>query len=134
MIQCDLQATRLCAADLSCVVKLQGQSAVQTCMAEVAAGAACSFGVPTQCPDGEYCAGTNLPMGNFNGTCTPLPGDGEACAEDPASAGCRTGLICDTDDKCRARGRLDDPCVSNDGCLSTRCDGGKCVRPLECEP
>ncbi len=134
---CDVQTGDLCDKGLSCAISGPLLSPVSACAGPVGAGEPCTLAAPTQCPDGEYCAGTSVDPGSasLEGTCTALPGAGEACAEDPfnPTGGCAAGLFCETDSKCHPVNRLGEPCVSDDGCANGNCKEGVCVRPEQCE-
>lgn len=133
---CDFDTGQLCVDGLSCVVTITGMGAGATtefaCAPKVAAGAACGFAIPPQCPSGEYCDGTDPMAGDVEGTCTALPGDGEACVPQ-YGAPCAGDLVCDTDGLCHPLGRIGDKCVSGAGCASGRCVSGTCQRPPKCE-
>lgn len=129
---CDFDTTQLCMDGLACVVSVSGMTPTFACSEPVASGASCNFAIPSQCPAGEYCDGINLMTGDVDGTCTPLPGDGQPCARHYGAA-CAGDLVCDMDRRCHPLGRIDDPCVSGGGCASGRCVAEKCVRPERCE-
>ena len=136
---CNPQTGDLCDKGLSCAFSgplLDPKDC--TCTAPVGSGEPCALAAPTQCPQGEYCAGTSIEPANpsLQGTCTPLPGAGDPCAEDPfsgATEGCAAGLFCETDNKCHPVNRLGEPCVSHDGCANGNCKEGVCVRPEQCK-
>ncbi len=133
---CSFETGTLCEPGLCCILVVEtvdgGPQALFECAEGVSSGQDCSFGVPTQCPFGEYCSGIDLTAGDYAGTCQPLPGEGQDCVQDLAGS-CAPGLVCDTDGKCHAVGRLGDPCVSDLGCASELCQGGVCARPPLCE-
>lgn len=134
---CNAGTGDLCDEGLSCAASGSLLSPVWTCVASVGSGEPCTLAAPTQCPEGEYCAGTSIEPGSasLEGTCTALPGAGEACAEDPSdpNGGCAAGLFCETDNKCHPVNRLGEPCVSDDGCANDNCKEGVCVRPKQCK-
>jgi hypothetical protein len=133
---CDFDTGQLCVDGLSCVVTITGMGASAmaefACTPPVASGATCGFGIPSQCPAGEYCADVDPMGGDVEGTCTALPGDGAACAPQ-YGAQCSGDLVCDADNRCHPLGRIGDPCVSPLGCASGRCVADVCQRPAKCE-
>lgn len=132
---CDFDTGKLCVDGLSCVVTITGMGAGAmadfACAPTVASGATCGFAIPPQCPKGEYCDGLDLMAGDAEGTCTPLPGDGDACVRH-YGAPCAADLVCDADDRCHPLGRIGDPCVAGRGCASGRCIDSVCQRPAKC--
>jgi hypothetical protein len=135
---CNPQSGDLCDKGLSCALTVQSTVPAYVCTPGVDSGEPCDLGIPTQCPDGEYCSGTSTEPGNLvlQGTCAPLPGAGEQCASDPVrpeAGSCAAGLFCESDNKCHTVNRLGEPCVSDDGCASDTCKQGVCVRPEQCE-
>ncbi len=132
---CDFESGMLCREGLSCVVQgfTPGVGPELTCAAEVGAGAACRVGVPDQCPAGQYCAGTDLMTLMFEGTCAPLPGDGEPCAGGLLGAGCAGGHAC-IEDTCRLIQRNGGSCTDDGQCYSGNCEGGACVPDAACVP
>jgi hypothetical protein len=130
---CDYDTGKLCEDGLSCVVqRLQGQSAVLSCEQPVASGQACKFGVPSPCPQAEYCSAI-IDIGEIRGTCRLLPAAGEACLTVPGSADCAAGLVCIAG-RCDPVARLGQPCASDDGCASKRCVTRRCEAAPVCEP
>ncbi|MDD9935353.1 MAG: hypothetical protein OXT09_17200 [Myxococcales bacterium] len=131
---CDFDTATLCAEGLSCVIRLVDDAPVFTCENPVGSGEPCFFGAPSPCPDGEVCD-ADIQNGQVEGTCVPIPGEGEPCGTAGFGGnGCGPGLVCDTDDTCRAVGRLGDRCASGDACASDNCDGSVCIAPDECVP
>lgn len=132
---CDFDTLALCEDGLSCVVSIDSVTMQPSfaCEAGVGSGEPCKFGVPTQCPAGEYCD-ADITQQEVEGDCLPLPDVGEPCVDAPgAGIGCKAGLICDdADGNCHAVNRLGGECVSDDGCSSEHCDGGECVKPETC--
>jgi hypothetical protein len=121
---CNLFEGPYCALGLSC-----GRTAIETGICTrhpVASGGACSAGIPDMCPAGEYClpSGVGVP----EGTCVPLPREGEGCVFDIAVVRCAAGHRC-VDEVCRVVGRLGDACASGDECVSRYCAGGVCTAP-----
>ena len=85
-----------CTGDLSCFA-----SARKVCVAPVS-GQACKY--DDDCVADEYCV---LGAGDW-GTCTPAPGDGDACGN---GAVCRTGLACNMETTlCGPLPRAGEPC------------------------
>ncbi|MGD8862623.1 MAG: hypothetical protein PVI30_21615 [Myxococcales bacterium] len=133
---CSLEEFTLCKAGLSCVVSLgAGNMPSFTCEAEVGSGEACNLGAPDPCPDDEYCGDTDPQTGDFEGTCTPLPVDGEACRGEDDDPRCAPDHLCDGDGSCVATGGdLGDFCLEDDDCRSDHCDANECMRPPRCAP
>jgi len=133
---CDFATNQLCAEGLACVVTVtdtgSGLEASYACAKTAASGAACHFGFPSQCPDGEYCNGIDPMAGDVDGTCVPLPGAGATCAQQ-SDLPCAADLVCDADNACHPLGRIGDPCVTGFGCASNRCFRGECALPQKCE-
>ena len=75
----------LCMEGLSCV--FDGNDAFH-CERGVASGGACHLGLPSQCPNDEYCDATEV---TDSSECRKLPGDGTACA---LTTLCAPGLTC----------------------------------------
>jgi hypothetical protein len=74
---CDLQQGPWCTSGLSCVVEsfeLKEQKLVATCHAPAAVGGECGFGVPNECPTGQYCplALTDIAAAHLTANCTAL--------------------------------------------------------------
>ena len=126
----------LCRSGVSCVAVSVGTGgAVLECQAPVGSGDACKVGVPDQCPEDEWCEGTNLLAGIVDGTCAPLPGPGETCAAVLLGQRCADGLVCVAGrNSCLPIGRNGSPCMANEQCYSGRCTGGACVPNPLCEP
>lgn len=129
---CDLSGGKLCADGLSCIAMIMGTSASFQCAAKVAAGAACNYGLPSQCPSGQYC-NADIAMGKLTGTCSALPKAGEACLSSGFDSSCASGLTCGSDGNCRKFGRLGDACKDNSDCASDHCDAMKCAKPAQCK-
>jgi hypothetical protein len=102
------------------------------CEEPVGSGEACHFGAPSPCPDGEYCD-ADIAKGTVDGQCRTLPKAGEACLTIAADTQCGAGLVCCVDQRCHPINRLGQPCVSDAGCSSGRCDAGKCVKKNQCD-
>ena len=132
---CDFDRGELCAEGLSCVVMELGADGTLRlgCVEPSESGAACSFGVPSPCPGGEYCD-ANIAAGMVDGTCQPLPGAGERCVVLTGSQACEPGLVCEVDGRCHPVNRLGQPCASDQGCASGLCVAGNCERREACEP
>lgn len=118
-----------CEAGNSCAVTSVAGGPVFECVANVASGAACYFGIPSPCPAGEYC-NANINVGEHEGTCTTLPSDGEPCV-DPGFPTCAPYHVCD-DGTCRKVGRIDEACTTNETCFGGNCDNGTCAAGSAC--
>lgn len=129
---CDYDTGKLCESGLSCVARIDGGTVSLKCEEPVGSGDACHFGAPSPCPDGEYCD-ADIKAGVADGQCRTLPKAGEACLTIATDRPCAVGLICDLDQRCHPINRLGQPCVSNDGCASKRCDGGQCSKKNACD-
>jgi hypothetical protein len=127
---CDILQGPLCQVGLSCVLvqlSVTGNSIAGTCAAAVGSGEDCALAVPSQCPEGEYCAinAADLLTGD-PGACTPLPLVGEACAPDFGGPRCEAFARC-VDDTCVAMRNLGETCTSDEICYSERCVDGGCA-------
>jgi hypothetical protein len=101
-------------------------------VARVASGAACKLAFPTMCPAGEYCDGVNPTMGKIDGTCKPLPTQGQDCIQDQGSSGCVEGLVCGgSDKKCKPIGKNGAACTSRSECYGV-CTNGVCAAENAC--
>jgi hypothetical protein len=129
---CDYDTGKLCDADLSCVARRDGTTVSLKCEQRVGSGQACHFGAPSPCPDGEYCD-ADISAGIVDGQCRALPKAGEACVTITTDAPCAAGLICDVDQRCHPVNRLGQPCASDQGCASDRCEDAKCVKKNACD-
>src|SRR5690606_26103929 len=70
---------------LSCVVDaIEDAGLVMACQERAVSGGSCGFGIPSHCPQGQYCplSVADLLAGTFTSECIPLPGPGEPCADD----------------------------------------------------
>jgi hypothetical protein len=118
----------LCDDGLSCVfVGAAGGMVRFECASPVAAGASCSQGFPDPCPDGQFCMMGAMPG---MGTCTALPGAGQACG----SGGCQPGLRCAVPvgtsmGTCVTPVRLGQSCTADSACVSNSCEDGVCATP-----
>lgn len=126
---CDLDAGMLCQSGLACALTgvSGGTMAVFECVAAASSGATCNLGFPDPCPFDHTCEGVMPAMGVFEGTCTPLPGDGEPCRNNQCSEGnrCAAGT-------CRAVRGLGGACTESADCISTYCDAGVCAEAVLC--
>jgi hypothetical protein len=130
---CDPTSNRLCVDGLSCAAQNTSNAIPSfACAKPAEADAPCQFGLPTPCPDDQYCD-ADLSMGQFSGTCRDLPAAGEACTNTLGARACTPGLECDSDQQCHPANRLGQPCVSNRGCAGGSCVSGKCQRPKGCK-
>lgn len=134
---CDpLAGGPLCKANLSCIVDSIDTSSgspkiVWKCAAAVTSGSACHIGAPDPCPDGEYCD-ADLSTGQYQGTCKPLPADGQPCVNSAIGQQCAPYNICDASKTCQERQRLDGSCASSEECYSSNCSAGTCVPKSDC--
>lgn len=124
---CEIEGMVQCQEGLSCaVIGADMTGATFECRDPVGAGGACFLGFPSMCPTDQYCDATPA-MGSFEGTCQPLPGDGEACLDATGfSARCRPGLACVGGTTCRAPQPNGASCTGNTECLSSNCVDGTC--------
>lgn len=99
------------------------------CVAPAASGGACRIAIPDACPAGEYCAGVDAAVADFDGTCAPAPGAGEACGG--VLSRCAPGTRC-VAGTCLAALENGAACASAAECFSGLCDGGVCVPPMLC--
>jgi hypothetical protein len=130
---CDFDSGMLCEGELSCVVdSITAGKPTLVCAERSASGAPCKFGAPAPCPSGEFCT-ADIAKGETEGTCTELPGAGDACVALTGAPACAPGLLCDGDKRCHPINRLGQPCVSDDGCASKHCVSGRCERPETCD-
>lgn len=127
----------LCQEGLSCaVIGIEGLGPDFECVEPVEAGAACNDGLPDMCPLGQYCDAEPA-MLMFDGTCTPLPTQGQPCAEVTFGARCATGLACGNVDGEATCVRVQEngaSCGIDAECFSGNCDGGTCSGPPICPP
>ena len=129
---CDYDTGKLCTEGLSCIVKsIQGTKPNLSCAKPVAAGASCRFGIPSQCPEEEYCDAL-IALGQAEGKCMPLPAAGEACVAIIGSPACAPGLVCGLG-RCHPISRLGQPCTGDDECASKICRAGRCQSPEACK-
>jgi hypothetical protein len=132
---CNFLNGTLCEVGLSCV--LTSATPTFECQTATDSGAACTLSFPDHCPDGEWCAGLDPDGGDIDGTCRPIPGDGEACANYLGDPECEAGLACDhetdpTNPTCTTVESIGGNCNSDAGCYSGVCDYGSCVEPDKC--
>lgn len=128
---CDFLNNQWCENGIPCVAQSVSPTGAvtATCGQKVAAGAACKAAVPDQCPDGQYCA---LQPQSIDGTCTPLPKEGEACAG-LGGGTCGAYLRCDASSQtCKPLQRLGEACTDDMFCYSNHCASGGCA-PIGCK-
>ncbi len=132
---CSLGTDALCDVGLSCVLAEQGREIVGSCEEQVAAGAACQYAIPDQCPQGQYCRIADTEAMPLVGTCTSSPKLGEECAYARLlTAPCAPEQHCSaTTKKCEPSYYLGEACAADEDCLSYHCVEQKCVALLECE-
>jgi hypothetical protein len=127
---CNLQMGPLCRDGLSCVVDMVSVAgATFVCRMPAAAGGTCRLGIPTQCPVGFACVGTDPMRADFEGTCEPVPSTEDAPCD--ALSGCAAGLRCDDGNCVRVRDN-GEACETSSQCASGQCNGGTCVAPMLC--
>lgn len=134
---CDPEGGALCEVGLSCV--LEGFSAGGldfVCTAPSSSGGGCKPGFPDPCPSGEYCDTPMLDMGVLDGSCEPLPGDGEPCRllredEDDDAVRCAPSLVC-VSNTCRTVKANGQGCGDDEECYSDNCASGTCAAPPLC--
>jgi hypothetical protein len=121
---CTLAGGPLCTLGLSCAVESVTASGVTTkCVAE--SSTACSISVPDMCPTGQYC---NIPAQQWQGTCAPLPTDGQPCT---AGDDCAPFTRCEAG-TCRSMKDNGGTCQNDDTCYSGKCAGGACAVDTPC--
>lgn len=126
---CNVLMSQFCQEGLSCIV---AGITSQTCgTGGLASGAACHPSVPDACAVGLYCAGTNPTGGDFDGTCTALPGDGMACATSVLGSFCADGTVC-VSGTCRTVQANGGSCTDGAQCFSADCSSGTCIAPPYC--
>lgn len=129
---CDPQSSEgpLCMAGLSCALTgvSGGTMPVFECESEASSGGPCHLGVPDPCPTGEFCDGVMPFMGDFDGTCTALPGSGEPCQ----GGRCAEGLRCNAASTCTPVSDVGGACSEGADCYSGSCEGGTCVEGMLC--
>ena len=126
---CTLFGTELCEPELVCAMTALE---VQACKAAAPSGGSCFYAAPSMCPAGEYCD-ANPVSDEAEGTCTPLPRDGEACGSPEGR--CANGLSCDTavaPPTCVRLADLDQSCERDADCRSRFCAAGACAAPPLC--
>ena len=126
---CDPDTSMLCEPGLTCALTgvSGGTTPVWECGAAASAGAACNLGFPEHCPFDHTCEGVMPATLDFEGTCTPLPRDGEACRNDQCADGARCA-----GGTCRAVRGLGGACMADADCISTYCDAGVCAEGVLC--
>jgi hypothetical protein len=130
---CDPTNAVFCKADLRCSLASVDQAGKAAWKCEKpATSQTCHLGYPETCPFGQFCRLETT--GSVDGTCKPLPGDGEACggtsAADTNKDKCAATALC-VSGTCKAIQHLGGSCASDDECIGKLCKGGKCV-PSEC--
>ena len=135
---CDLQAGPWCAAGLSCVVESVTPPTYK-CHASAPTGGACGLGLPTECPQGQFCPLDfgDLVLGKLTANCQALPAQGQACAPALSFSRCAGNLVCDDTTTplapvCVERRTLGQSCSSDALCNSQRCLNQVCVPESVC--
>lgn len=123
---CSFDDGALCGPGLSCVFEGEGDGFV--CRRPNEDGS-CRLGFPAQCAVGEYCEGIDVAGGVVDGTCAPLPGANEPCAQ---GLFCATGHVC-REAECRALRENGQTCQANLECYSGYCVDGGCAPSVACE-
>jgi hypothetical protein len=135
---CDPRAAQLCAESASCVVTgITASAQTWSCRAVPESGGPCGFGLPENCPDGQYCPLTGLQIlaGTVEARCAPLPAAGEACIERalPFLGECAAYTRCGDDGLCTPLRNLGESCDSNAVCYSGSCANGACEPARACD-
>lgn len=128
---CSFAEGPLCEPHLSCVVDaIEGAELVMSCQERAVSGGSCGLGLPSHCPQGQYCplAFADLVAGTFTAECTPLPGPGEPCADNVSGPSCAAFARCDGTGTCRALRNLGESCDADELCYSGACVDGGCAR------
>jgi hypothetical protein len=132
---CSLDNDQLCVYGDYCAITGVTQNGLSTvCEVQATSGGTCNFAFPDMCPAGEYCSVTiaDVTGGVYEGTCTPLPGDGEPCVATFGKT-CQPGAACDNN-VCRTLQHVGSACVDNGACYSGNCASGMCAIPDPCAP
>lgn len=118
----------LCREGLSCAY--DGASGF-TCQGAKSSGEACHLALPTMCPEAEYCTASDV---TSEGSCAPLPTDGEACV---LGSECAGGHVClagaDDGVTCARLRDLGESCSQAAMCRSGRCERDQCVVAEVCD-
>lgn len=122
---CDLLNGVFCQAGSVCAVDEVVPELVASCQSPVAPGGECAVAVPSQCPTGQFC---DVPTDQWQGTCVPLPTDGQPCTSDGQ---CAASHVC-LNGTCDKIGDLGASCTDASACFSESCDSGECTRDLPC--
>lgn len=128
---CNPSEGPFCQSGLSCALTgvTGGTTPNFVCVAASTSGGTCNVSFPDMCPAGQICdAMPFVEGGSFDGTCQPLPTDGEACVQSRCAAGHR----CDGA-TCQAIGSVGAACESGADCYSASCDAGVCALAELCE-
>ncbi len=127
---CDPRTGELCVEGQHCTLTtfMPPTTFAFTCEGPLAAGAACRLAFPDACPAGQICD-ANPFMGMPDGTCQPLPVDGQACA----SNRCADGHRCEMG-TCRRVQGIGGACTTGEDCYSGNCDASVCAEGELCGP
>jgi hypothetical protein len=120
----------LCKEGLSCV-PVDGDTEEWRCLEGVDGGETCRLALPGQCPVDHFCDAAEF---YADGTCIPLPTDGEACVLTQLL--CAPGFACvveGEDPLCRSIVDNGGTCSGDAACRSGNCTGGECAPPVVCE-
>jgi hypothetical protein len=121
---CDVGTPRLCRFGLACVDEASGSFCRPLL---TASGAACRRSITDACIPGEACDAAS----GSDGTCVPLPSDGEPCLMDgPRICQAMHECVAGT---CERKGLTGTACTAGVDCLSATCSGMLCAVP-QCVP
>lgn len=129
---CFFDGKPACSPELRCIVTGIDATAgkiLTECGQPFAAGAACKVAIPDGCPTDEYCKVASA--NDFNGTCTPRPKAGEACASLFDDFVCAPGTRCDAG-SCKPLQKLGGQCSGDEVCYSGNCSGNGCAPAGSC--
>jgi hypothetical protein len=128
---CDGENFDLCDDGLHCAaIGLAGDAVDWECVATYPAGGTCQIAIPEGCPSGQRCDADPETTFMFDGTCVPLPDEGEPCEEGILSASCQPGLVCVG--TCERQQHIGGACETDEYCYSNTCTAGFCAEPT-CE-
>lgn len=126
--RCDVVMGPACAPGLSCAIVGVGDV---RCVEPVAEGASCFDGIPAMCLPDLACSADPFAPGPLEGTCGPLPDEGQPCAPREAQR-CRSGHACVAGSCVRLRD-VGESCGRDDECFAfLECAGGRCALPPPC--
>jgi hypothetical protein len=132
---CDASNGLLCQSGSSCVADsytLLTSTVNWLCVTtgSYAAGGACKPGFPDACASGNYCA-TGTGLAALNGTCTTIPGSGQACGTGLSQ--CQPGAAC-VSGLCQILVANGVSCTGDGMCYSEKCGtSGGCEAKVPCK-